>query len=104
MAQTTSAIPQGKMIVEVSTDGGKSWHTAQLQEPVLPKCHTRFRFGWRWNGDETIIQSRCTDETGSIQPTRAALVAARGIHSFYHYHAIYSWKIDRRGAVTNGQV
>ncbi len=95
----------GKIVMaEVSTDGGKSWHTAQLQEPVLPKCHTRFRFGWRWNGDETIIQSRCTDETGSIQPTRAALVAARGVHSFYHYHAIHSWRIDRRGAVTNGQV
>lgn len=96
---------RGKIVMaEVSTDGGKSWHTAQLQEPVLSQCHTRFRFGWQWNGDETIIQSRCTDETGSVQPTRAALVAALGVHSFYHYHAIHSWKIDRQGNVTNAQV
>ena len=96
---------RGKIVMaEVSTDGGKSWHTAQLQEPVLSQCHTRFRFGWQWNGDETIIQSRCTDETGSVQPTRAALVAALGVHSFYHYNAIHSWKIDRQGNVTNAQV
>lgn len=96
---------RGKIVMaEVSTDGGKSWHTAQLQEPVLSQCHTRFRFGWQWNGDETIIQSRCTDETGSVQPTRAALVAALGVHSFYHYHAIHSWKIGRQGNVTNAQV
>ena len=30
---------------------GKSAH---LQEPVLPKCHTRFRLPWRWNGQEAI--------------------------------------------------
>src|SRR5262249_13752961 len=26
--------------VEVSLDGGRTWQTARLQEPVLPKCHT----------------------------------------------------------------
>jgi sulfane dehydrogenase subunit SoxC len=35
--------------VEVSVDAGRTWQTAQLQEPVLPKCHTRFRIPWRWN-------------------------------------------------------
>lgn len=90
--------------VDVSTDGGRTWHAAQLQQPILSQCHTRFRFGWRWNGDETIIQSRCTDETGYVQPTRAALVVARGVHSSYHYNAIQSWKIDRQGNVTNVQV
>ena len=96
---------RGKIVTaEVSTDGGRTWQAAQLQHPILSHCHTRFRFGWRWNGDETIIQSRCTDETGSVQPTRAALVAALGVHSFYHYHAIHSWKMDRQGNVTNVQV
>ncbi len=90
--------------VEVSTDGGRTWQQAQLQEPVLPHCHTRFRLGWRWNGEETILQSRCADETGYIQPTRAALVAARGVHSSYHYNAIQSWKVDREGQVSNVQV
>lgn len=96
---------RGKIVTaEVSTDGGRTWQAAQLQHPILSHCHTRFRFGWRWNGDETIIQSRCIDETGYVQPTRAALVAALGVHSFYHYNAIHSWKIDRQGNVTNVQV
>src|SRR6058998_2656783 len=29
--------------VDVSTDAGKTWAAAELQGPVLPKCHTRFR-------------------------------------------------------------
>lgn len=96
---------RGKILrVEVSTDGGFTWHTAQLQEPVLAYCHTRFRFGWRWHGEEAIIQSRCADETGYIQPTRAALVAARGTNSVYHYNAIQSWKVDRDGKVTNVEI
>ena len=90
--------------VEVSTDGGWTWQPAQLQEPVLPHCHTRFRFGWRWNGEATVIQSRCIDDTGYVQPTRAALVAARGAHSLYHYNAIQSWKVAADGKVTNVQV
>jgi len=90
--------------VEVSTDGGRVWHQAQLQEPVLPHCHTRFRSRWRWDGNEAILQSRCTDETGYVQPTRSALVAIRGTNSHYHYNAIQSWKVDRNGLVTNVQV
>lgn len=96
---------RGKIVTtEVSTDGGLTWHATWLQEPVLPQCHTRFRFAWCWDGEEAILQSRCTDETGYVQPTRAALVAARGIHSSYHYNAIQSWRVDRSGQVTNGQV
>ncbi|CAE6731677.1 MULTISPECIES: sulfite dehydrogenase [Nitrospira] len=87
--------------VEVSADGGLTWRTAQLQEPVLPYCHTRFRYGWRWHGDEAIIQSRCIDETGYIQPSRAALITVRGTNSVYHYNAIQSWKVGGDGKVTN---
>ena len=43
--------------VEVSVDGGRTYEEAQLQEPVLPYAHTRFRFAWEWNGEEAIIQS-----------------------------------------------
>jgi sulfane dehydrogenase subunit SoxC len=87
--------------VEVSVDGGRRWQTAQLQEPVLPKCHTRFRFPWRWNGKEAIIQSRCVDETGYVQPTRQDLVKVRGTHSLYHYNAIYSWRVEPDGQIRN---
>lgn len=87
--------------VDVSVDAGRTWQPAQLQEPVLPKCHTRFRFPWKWDGQETIIQSRCLDETGYQQPTRDALIKVRGTHSSYHYNGIQSWKIGRDGLVRN---
>jgi sulfane dehydrogenase subunit SoxC len=87
--------------VEVSTDGGRSWQQAILQDPVLPKCHTRFCLPWRWNGEDVILQSRCLDETGYVQPSRAALVAVRGVNSVYHYNAIQSWKIAADGQVSN---
>ncbi|HEV8539636.1 MAG TPA: sulfite dehydrogenase [Nitrospiraceae bacterium] len=90
--------------VDVSTDGGKAWHAAKLQEPILPKCHTLFRFAWHWRGGEAILQSRCTDETGYVQPTRAELVAIRGVNSVYHYNGIQSWKISADGSVSNMQV
>jgi sulfane dehydrogenase subunit SoxC len=88
--------------VEVSADGGKSWRKAELQEPVLPKAFTRFRLPWNWNGAETTLQSRCTDDTGYVQPTRDELIAARGANSQYHYNGIKTWRIAADGAVTNG--
>ena len=90
--------------VEVSVDGGKTWRKAELQDPVLPKCHTRFRIDWWWNGEAAVLQSRCTDETGYRQPTLQALVAVRGTNSYYHNNAIQSWHIDRTGLVRNVHV
>jgi sulfane dehydrogenase subunit SoxC len=49
---------------EVSTNAGKTWQVANIQEPVLDKAHVRFRYLWKWNGEETEIMSRITDETG----------------------------------------
>jgi Oxidoreductase molybdopterin binding domain/Mo-co oxidoreductase dimerisation domain len=97
---------RGRIVrVEVSTDGGQNWGLAALQEPILPKALTVFRFPWQWEGQETILQSRCTDETGYIQPTRAALVSVRGLAvpfgSFYHYNAIQSWKVASDGSLHN---
>ena len=87
--------------VEVSTDAGQTWQEAKLQGPVLPVCHTRFVFDWRWNGKATVIMSRCTDDTGYRQPTREALIARRGARSFYHYNAIQQWRIEADGSVHN---
>jgi sulfane dehydrogenase subunit SoxC len=87
--------------VEVSTDGGKTWHQAKLQEPVLRFAHVRFRFPWRWDGREAIVQSRCTDETGYVQPQLAELVKVRGLRSSFHNNAIQSWKVGADGSVHN---
>ena len=90
--------------VEISTDGGHSWQDARLQDPVLPLAHTRFRFDWNWDGREAVLQSRCTDETGYVQPTRNQLIAARGTKSSYHYNGIQSWKVLSDGTVRNVHV
>ena len=87
--------------VEVSTDGGKSWQAASLQEPILPKCLTRFRLSWNWDGGPADLQSRAVDETGYVQPPRQRLVDVRGLNSVYHFNGIQTWRIAQGGAVTN---
>jgi sulfane dehydrogenase subunit SoxC len=87
--------------VEVSTDGGATWQRARLQGPVLPRALTAFRLDWHWNGQPGILQSRAIDESGYVQPTRAQLVAVRGVASFYHYNGIQSWRVEAGGEVTN---
>jgi sulfane dehydrogenase subunit SoxC len=85
--------------VEVSADGGKSWAKAVLQSPVLPKALTRFRIPWRWNGGSAVLQSRATDETGYVQPTREKMIAARGNRTIYHSNAITAWAVSDKGDV-----
>jgi sulfane dehydrogenase subunit SoxC len=87
--------------VEVSADGGRTWREATLHGPVLPVCHTRFTVPWDWDGKEAVLQSRCTDETGYVQPTIGQLVKERGLTSTYHLNSIQSWKVGAGGEVTN---
>jgi sulfane dehydrogenase subunit SoxC len=87
--------------VDVSVDDGKSWHVAELQEPVLTRALTRFRLPWRWDGQPAVIQSRATDETGYVQPTLAELLAVRGENYYYHNNAIWPWRIAADGEVSN---
>jgi sulfane dehydrogenase subunit SoxC len=87
--------------VDVSTDGGTSWMPAALQEPVLPKCLTRFRLPWTWDGGPALLQSRAVDETGYVQPPKQMLVDVRGLNSGYHFNAQQIWRIAQGGAVTN---
>ncbi|MGC2201500.1 MAG: sulfite dehydrogenase [Stellaceae bacterium] len=85
--------------VEVSADAGKSWALAALQEPILPKALTRFRIPWRWDGAAAVLQSRATDSSGYVQPTRAALLAERGNKTLYHYNGVTSWAVGVDGEV-----
>jgi sulfane dehydrogenase subunit SoxC len=87
--------------VEVTTNGGRTWVRAELQEPRLPIALTRFRLAWRFDGQDTTIASRAIDETGYVQPTRAALIAVRGTNSAYHYNGIKPWNVHADGTVTN---
>ncbi|WP_316758549.1 sulfite dehydrogenase [Pedobacter aquatilis] len=86
--------------VEVSLDRGQTWQIANLQEPVLSKAHTYFRYEWNWDGDATEILSRVTDETGYLQPTLQQLIEARGPDiSGYHMNPVTAWKINKDGTV-----
>ena len=87
--------------VEVSADGGQSWAPAALQGPILPMAPVRFRAPWQWNGGPAVLQSRATDDTGMVQPTRAAFAAERGLRGVYHYNAIASWRVDEKGEASN---
>ena len=86
--------------VEISTDGGGTWADAEMQSPVLSLALVRFRFPWQWDGKEAVIQARCTDETGYLQPTHDELVAVRGRFSGYHYNAVRPWRVAVDGTVT----
>jgi sulfane dehydrogenase subunit SoxC len=90
--------------VDVSVDGGRSWRTARLEQPVLSKALTRFNFDWVWDGSPTVLQSRAIDETGYVQPKINQLRAVRGTRSIYHNNAIQSWKVGETGEVFNVQV
>ena len=90
--------------VDVSIDGGRTYKEAQLQQPVLPYAHTRFRFAWEWNGEEAVLQSRCTDERGEVQPTIAEAAKILGVTPEYflqadHFNGIQPWKVNRDGGI-----
>ena len=96
--------------VEVSTDEGRTWTAAELQPPVLRHAHTRFVFPWNWDGEETLIQSRCIDERGEVQPTIEDLARLWGVSSDFflaphtrvnHFNAVFPWKVARDGTVQN---
>ncbi|MGH9679354.1 MAG: molybdopterin-dependent oxidoreductase, partial [Candidatus Acidiferrales bacterium] len=96
--------------VEVSTDGGQTWKEAQLQSPIASKAHTRFTMPWEWDGKEAVLQSRCTDEKGVVQPSVAQLARICGTDvNFFRkttlivsdFNAIQPWKVNRVGSVKN---
>jgi sulfane dehydrogenase subunit SoxC len=90
--------------VDVSTDGGRTWSAARLQEPVLSKAHTRFRHLWNWTGAEAVIMSRAVDETGYVQPTRSELLKQRGPGTTgYHLNPITGWVVRADGTVVYKQ-
>lgn len=87
--------------VEVSADGGKTWAVAHLEGTGLPFTLTRFRIPWQWDGGPALLQSRVTDQTGFVQPTREALIAKRSQWANYHANMITTWKVDPSGEVTH---
>jgi len=87
--------------VEVSVDGGRTWTEAELQAPVLPRCLTRFRAPWQWDGRDAVLTSRARDDSGAVQPERRTLVAQRGANGYFHYNGTVAWGVDADGNVSH---
>ena len=87
--------------VEVSTDGGRSWNDAAIDEPARRMAWTRFTAPWTWNGTEAMLQSRCTDEKGQVQPTAAEYRRFWGTSGAPHGNAIQPWRVTNDGIVFN---
>jgi sulfane dehydrogenase subunit SoxC len=85
--------------VEVSVDGGVTWRAAELDGPVLPRAHTRFREGWRWDGSDAVLLSRARDERGQVQPSWAQFSASRAAGNDYHNNHVRGWRVERDGRV-----
>jgi len=90
--------------VDISSDGGKTWAAAELQEPVLSKCQTRFRYNWNWDGNDALLMSRATDETGNVQITLEEARAVRETNKDirHYYNNIRAWAVAADGVVTFG--
>jgi sulfane dehydrogenase subunit SoxC len=94
--------------VEVSVDGGKKWHVAELKGTPHRMSHTRFAYPWNWDGTETEILSRTTDEIGQVQPLRSQMAAWWNVPFDRNYrvpgldNSIMPWKIANDGTVSNG--
>ncbi len=90
--------------VDVTTDGGITWHEARLSGPSNDKALHRFHFDVDWDGSEMILQSRAIDSTGYVQPTKDQLRAFRGENSIYHNNGIQTWLVTPDGKVENVEI
>jgi DMSO/TMAO reductase YedYZ molybdopterin-dependent catalytic subunit len=54
--------------VEVSTDGGATWHDARLGEPVGERAWRGWSYEWDALPGSHVISSRATDAAGNEQP------------------------------------
>jgi len=88
--------------VDVSTDGGRTWREATLEEPIMDKALTRFKAGWNWSGGPAVLMSRALDSTGYVQPSVAEIQKARAISGFVqHHNGIQPWAVNEKGEVRN---
>ena len=95
----------------MTVDGGKNWREAALEEPILDRCLTRFRYVWEWDGGPAKIASRALDsdksglsfaahhtgrpllmpdEVRNLPPSAELLFVAGQRPSFCKHHVFYA--------------
>jgi len=90
--------------VDVTIDGGITWHEARMDGPSLDKSMHRFYYQIDWDGSELLLQSRAHDSTGYVQPTKDQLRAVRGLNSIYHNNGIQTWAVNADGEAENVEI
>jgi sulfane dehydrogenase subunit SoxC len=59
-------------------------------------CQTRFLYDWNWDGNESLLMSRATDETGDVQITleeaRNARQTQKDIRHYYNNIRAWPWR------------
>jgi len=58
--------------VEISIDGGATWHEAKLGPEHAPYAWRLWSYTWRPKHGEHVIMARATDSGGRVQPAEAA--------------------------------
>jgi sulfane dehydrogenase subunit SoxC len=71
-------------------------------------AHARFGYNWNWDGKECMLMSRCTDELGTVQPTRAEVAKywKQPLDDKFRIqgadNSVQPWKVASDGSVHNG--
>ncbi|SEO06702.1 sulfite dehydrogenase [Palleronia pelagia] len=90
--------------VDVTTDGGVTWHEARMSGPSMDKSMHRFYYEMDWDGAPLLLQSRAMDSTGYVQPTKDMLRQVRGENSIYHNNGIQTWAVNANGEAENVEI
>lgn len=90
--------------VDVTIDGGITWHQARMSGPSLDKSMHRFYYEFDWDGRPLLLQSRAHDSTGYVQPTKDQLRVVRGFNSIYHNNGIQTWAVNEAGEAENVEI
>ncbi|MFT5065298.1 MAG: sulfane dehydrogenase subunit SoxC [Yoonia sp.] len=90
--------------VDVTIDGGITWHAARMSGPSFNKSMHRFYYDFDWDGKPMLLQSRAHDSTGYVQPTKNQLRDIRGENSIYHNNSIQTWSVNEQGVAENVEI
>ena len=72
-------------------------------------AHVQFGMDWKWTGEECVLMSRCIDELGQVQPTRADFAKFfNQPPDYYETHGVpgtdnkvQPWRVASDGSVHN---
>ena len=91
------------------TPESAGWENISMAAVRLQQDDT---YDFRLNGEEAVIQSRCVDEKGQVQPTEEEFakywnMSRRQLYATIqsvlgHCNWIQAWRVNPNGKVTNG--